>query len=143
VVAEKLLPTIQGVLAQVVQAQQKGPRPATGQPLTAPEKPPEATHPEPPKTGFDAIAPKLTPFLPTFIQAAASDSDPALLVDLTAGQIPDDNKQVVIDWLKSSLWFQQLMTLNPAIQLQRAWWGEFHEGLLARLTGIEQETEPE
>jgi hypothetical protein len=133
--AEKGLPIIQNLLLQVakVQAEKNG-----AIPMPPPSKPPldnpvpiSANQP----TGFAAIAGQLQPYLPTFMQSAAMNSDPNILVELTISSIPEVQKPVVIEWLHSATWQQDLIGLNQGIALQLNWWQEYHDFLLENLTG--------
>lgn len=132
-ILERFMPAIQGILTQVMAA-----KPA-GSPYSLPVNQNGVVNmskqPEPILTGFSALAPKLQPYLPTFINAASNDMDPGIMVDLTASNIATEQYPVVIEWLESSTWFADLSQLSPAIQLQTGWWQEFRKQLLDTLKG--------
>lgn len=133
-ILDKVLPTVQETL-KVIATQQRGiiPRPMTrpdGQAVLPSNQPPLS---EVPLTGFESIADKLRAYLPTFLQAASANSDPGILVELTAPNIPPKDKPTVIEWLSSEKWFSDLCTLHPIIAGQRAWWEDYTTGLLDAL----------
>ena len=142
-ILDKVLPTVQDAL-KAIAVQQRGniPRPMTrpeGQAVLPLNQPPLS---DIPLTGFESIADKLRAYLPTFLSAASGNSDPNILVELTAPNIPPKDKQIVIEWLESEKYFSDLCTLHPIIAGQRAWWEEYNQGLLAILKNP-GETEPE
>lgn len=130
--AERVLPMI----TQALTAHAPGPPaaeflPGDVQPLPVPIIPNGApTMPTNPASGFQAIAPRLQPFVPTFVAAAAADTDPQIMVELVRSNLPADAVPQVLDWLQSPRWFDDLSTLNPHIGAQRSWWNEFREALL-------------
>lgn len=127
-ILDKVLPTLQDVLKVVTTQQAREPLPM---PRTNPQILPQSEPSKPTETltGFASISGDLQAYLPTFLRAASMGTDPNIMVDLTANQIPEDKKQVVIDWLKGDSWLSDLFTLHPMIQGQMAWWQEFGFGL--------------
>jgi len=140
--AEKGLPIIQNLLLQVTKAQSQKSgaiemQPPVNQPLN--NNPIPAPANSNPLTGFAAIAGQLQAYLPTFMQSAAVDADPSILVELTESSIPEAQKPVVIEWLQSATWQQDLISLNQGIALQLKWWTDYHNLLLESLTSKEQD----
>jgi hypothetical protein len=137
-VLDKVLPTVQEALKTFSVQQQRGN-------ILRPIQPPASNAinaPVPgdiPLTGFGSIADKLRAYLPTFLSAASSNSDPAILVDLTSPQIQEKDKAIVQEWFASEKWFADLCTLHPLIQGQQAWWQEYRDGLLLALQSNDKE----
>jgi hypothetical protein len=141
-VLEKVLPTVQDAIRAFSIQQHRGiNRQQAHNPDEAIALSQVPITPEMPLTGFDSIADKLRAYLPTFISAASSNSDPNILVELTAPNIPEKDRVNVIEWLSSDKWFSDLCTLHPIIAGQRAWWGEYSSALLAMLTNPKDESE--
>lgn len=111
--------------------------PQQGQPQNQPSPPSSPL----PQSGFDQMADRLRPFLPTFLSAASANIDPASLIDVTAANVPLENKDDVIKWLESPQWFSDLVKLHPIIQGQSAWWQDFRAGLLEALKQVESDQE--
>ena len=136
-VIEKLLnhPVTLGIINAVKNSQAgqtlKNPTPTS---TTAPTPGPDVLRPPETPTGFGAVAPFLTPHINSFIASASAGSDPNILVDMALPLLPKDKWPIIIDWLKSPAWFTDLMTLDPRIEVQSAWWRGFAEVLLQALT---------
>lgn len=90
-----------------------------------------------PPTGFAAIAPMLKAYIPLVIGTASRNGDPGAIVDIIDNNISEDQKPYIVEWLSSPSWYTDLCSLDPRIQLQAAWWSEFHDILLAQLTGVD------
>lgn len=141
ILIDKILPVVNDAIKTIGLQQQalggiRKPNPVNPGTNIMPNQPPLA-----PLSGFDALVPKLQPFLPTFLSAASDGVDPLSLVDLTVPRIPVNEKSSVIEWLSSDNWFSDLSKLHPAIDVQRAWWYSFRETLLEELTGTNREPE--
>jgi len=133
-VVEKILnhPVTLGIIQTVKNSQ-------AGQSLA---RPPDQINNPPVLTGFKTVAPLLQPYIPSFIASASASSDPNILVDMALPLIPKDKYPQVIEWLKTPTWFNDLMGLDPRIEVQSAWWKGFADILLQALS--EPETpEPE
>jgi len=149
-VLDKVLPTLDKAFSTLAISMQRAKvnQPVNGA-IVVPQPQPQQVTAEPaniPATGFDSIADKLRAYLSTFLQAASSQTDPSILVDLTIPNIPESNKQIVIDWLESEQWFSDLLKLHPMIAGQQAWWTDYRNILLDYLKSPpgdlnEQETE--
>jgi hypothetical protein len=147
-VLDKVLPTLDKAFSALAISMQRAKvnQPVNGA-IVVPQ--PQQVTAEPaniPATGFDSIADKLRAYLSTFLQAASSQTDPSILVDLTIPNIPESNKQIVIDWLESEQWFSDLLKLHPMIAGQQGWWTDYRNILLDYLKSPpgdlnEQETE--
>jgi len=137
-VIEKLLnhPVTLGIINAVKNSQ-------AGQTLKNPAQTPDVLKPPENPTGFGAVAPLLQPYLAGFIASASAGTDPEIMVDMALPLLPKDKWPVIIDWLKSPTWFTDLMTLDPRIELQAAWWRGFAEVLLQALTEPEVINPPE
>lgn len=138
-VARELLPTIQQIVNRVTNASGPG---KPGQPPPPPTNlpPKDVTPPTP----FQALIPMLEPHKETFIDAAAQNDDPFLLIPMVARRIPPEKKDEIIKWIQEEKWFGDLVSLDQRISLQRGWWDEFVKGLLAVLKGeaVEGQEEP-
>ena len=123
----ELIPQVQQIVNKVAMAPApKGPtQPATTQP------PKDVT----PKTPFQALIPTLEPYKQTFIDAAANDDNPELLIPLVAARIPPDKKPEIIKWVQEGKWFDDLVSMDQRISLQRGWWQDFVGGLIIELGG--------
>lgn len=98
-----------------------------------------------PKTGFQAIAENLSPYLPALIGAASQNKDPAPIVEGAINLLNPEAVKVMVEWLNTERWFSDLCTLSPLIAGQQAWWIEFRDALVDIVTnppieGPEQES---
>lgn len=89
--------------------------------------------------GFQTLAPKLKVFLPTFLTAASTNTDPNSFVETILDSTPTDNLPSVLEWLSGSTWFSDLISLDPAIEYQSAWWAELRSSLIGELSNPEKE----
>lgn len=138
-ILDKVLPTVQDALKVVAIQQQRS---VVRQPQAIENQAMPSNGSQPPLspvplTGFDSIADKLRPYLPTFLSAASNGTDPAVLIDLTYPQIPPPEHSKIIAWLESTEWFSDLCKLHPIIVGQRAWWQEFRDGLMETIKNPE------
>lgn len=97
---------------------------------------PDVNNQPPQATGFKAIAPVLIPYLPVIVSVASRDGNPEAICEVIEANISEEQKPHAIEWLQSPVWFKDLVSVDPRIELQSAWWQELHGYLLGALTGI-------
>ena len=90
--------------------------------------------------GFSIIANMISPFMGLVVNAASQDAEPNTYAQMVGDNLPPENLPIVMEYLNSADWFQQLCQLDPRISLQQAWWREFHSILLEGLSNAGKET---
>jgi hypothetical protein len=96
-----------------------------------------------PANNSPKIIESIKPFLPQLMRSAATDQDPVPWAEIITGQIPESEKQTVVDWLSKEDYFKDLTAIEPAISLQVSWWHDLQNALLDILTGRGEEEHDE
>jgi hypothetical protein len=84
------------------------------------------------------ILENLRPFLPQLMRSAAGNTDPAPWAEIIAGQVSEQEKGAVIEWLAKdggNKCLKDLIAMEPAISLQTSWWADLQSALYEILTG--------
>jgi len=150
-IIEKSLPVINQALGQLVAAQQRNTQPIqqpealpvnSGQPILSSggisDMLPTSVANPIPMNNIPKIVESLRPFLGQLIASAATSSDPAPWAEIIAGQIPEQERPTIIEWLSGENYLKDLTTMEPAIKLQVGWWSELQTALMDTLTGEDE-----
>jgi len=155
-IIEKSIPVISNAFAQVMAAQQRNVTPVA-QPITQPNQNGLPTLPTggisdilptsipnaAPMSNSPKILEAIRPFIPQLMKSAAINQEPASWAEIIAGQIPESERQSIIDWLSDGRYMNDLTTIEPAIGLQVGWWTDLQTALMDILTGQEDESNAE
>ena len=150
-IIEKSLPVINQALGQLVAAQQRNTQPIqqpealpvnSGQPILSSggisDMLPTSVGNPIPMNNIPKIVESLRPFIGQLIASAATSSDPAPWAEIIAGQIPEQERPTIIEWLSGENYLKDLTTMEPAIKLQVGWWSELQTALMDTLTGQDE-----
>lgn len=151
-IIEKSIPIVTQAIAQVVATKQnlipaqpqQQPQPALENSVKLPSNSisdmlPSVNANPPIVSKLSPLLEKVRPFIPQLMASAAADQDPAPWAEIIAGQVPEGEKNSIIDWLSGESYLRDLMQLEPGIKFQLSWWGDMQNALLEILTGQEPE----
>lgn len=102
-----------------------------GAPLSAP--PPVAAPAPEPVSGDDMILLFVKSVLPSLINGAAKNADPATYADFLLDQVPGSAYDALRTWLMAPDCLEKLAAIEPGIRFQQDWWSSLRTILLESL----------
>jgi len=102
-------------------------------PMSGP--PPQSTmQPNPPKPAQpeepDMIKLLIRQYLPVFVNAARSNSNPDIYADMVLEQVPENLYPKLASWLNSPAWFQDITAIEKNVEFQAGWWNLLRTSIL-------------
>jgi len=112
-------------------------------PMSGPPPQP-AVQPNPPKPPTpeepDMIKLLIRQYLPVFVNAARSHSNPDIYADMVLEQVPENLYPKLASWLNSPTWFQDITAIEKNVEFQAGWWNLLRTSILEGMTPEDAES---